>query len=285
MAVARCPARRRRSSCRREARASCAPAAAAATAADASRSRATDTISSSSLSPSPHQSGGAWSTEASATNRTIHRHKSHTPRVTRRGASPTAVAVAQAVGGGAAAAAVLRWQMRPLLVASPQRRFDGCAAPPPARVARQKTRTRRGRGGPSRAAAPRAAAAAAQPRRRHSRAASRPPYSFSESLPHSSSRVPQYHAMSSFPFDDRPALALPLTVFVVRSRWSMSACCSSAARFLHRPLFSRPRRLLFAARLFMRPPVQRLIFQAAVHHGTTAGAPRKLLDRLLRHGA
>ena len=46
--------------------------------------------------------------------------------------------------------------------------------------------------------------------------------------------------------------------------------------------FSQPRRLHLAARLFVRPPVQRLMLQAAVHHGATAGAPRKLFDRLLR---
>ena len=85
-----------------------------------------------------------------------------------------------------------------------------------------------------------------------------------------------------FVFDSTPCR--PCRMFVVGSCWSMSACCSSASRFIHRPLFSQPCRLHFAAPLFVRSPVERLMFQAAVHHGATAGAPRKLLDRLLRLG-
>ena len=53
---------------------------------------------------------------------------------------------------------------------------------------------------------------------------------------------------------------------------------SSAASLL----CCQPRRLPLAARLFVSPPVQRLEFQAAVHHGAAAGAPRELFDRLLR---
>ena len=68
-----------------------------------------------------------------------------------------------------------------------------------------------------------------------------------------------------------------------RTRDSTSRRHSSRARFfVSLRLSCQPRRLLFATRLFVRLPVQRLMFQAAVNHGATAGAPCKLFDSLLR---
>ena len=52
---------------------------------------------------------------------------------------------------------------------------------------------------------------------------------------------------------------------------------SCARRVVSTFLRSLPLSFLLSTRHFVRPPIQRLVFQAAVHHGATAGAPANSL--------